>query len=215
MTEENYFLQMIQRIRQHEEIMLYGNVLHVSGEEAVLVSDYLQTEFKRESLHYPSTSPEYNPTAALWAAKTVYRSAQLILYRENSNEDLQLLLPDYEQEIDAAAILSADLCLRFVPHMIRTLINIDSEDRLIHVLESKLKQWHFSGITWERLDFTAMDFSSVSNNPSLHQLYCERIINHRNITLARHPVFNEAISAQLGLYHQDLWKDFKRTTLLS
>lgn len=209
---QSYFLKMIQRLRQHEEIMLYGNVLQVTDEETVLVSDFLKTEFERESLHYPFSIPEYDAAAALWAAKTAYIAAQLILYRENNSKELSLLLPDYAFEQSASAILSADLCLRFLPDMIRQLHVVDSEDELVEVLGAKLQYWHFSGIGWDSLDIDRIALSPIMENACLYQRYCERIIHHRRIALAAHPLLNEVVSAQLGIHGQHLWKEFNRTT---
>jgi hypothetical protein len=207
-----FFYKMIERLRHHEEIMLYDNVLAISEEEKRLVTAFLETEFQRESLNYPRGYPGFTEDAALWAAKTTYVAAQLILYRQNKDEDLKTLLPDYPSEKSAGAFLSADLCLRFLPDMIRQLKIIDSGDPLIEVLQNILQQWHYSGIGYDELDFHAMKFETIVQNEALLQLYCTSIIYHKNTKLAQHPDFNEVIGAQLGIYNQEFWNEFKRIT---
>lgn len=207
----DYFLKMIQSLRQHEEIMLYGNILNISPQERDHVVNFLRDEYEREVLEYPHAAPEFNPDAAIWAAQTIYLAAQLILYRENKNTELLILLPDYEHEINASAILSADLCLRFLPEMIQQLKLIDSEDHLIELLEKKLVTWHYSAITYS-LDISQFDFTFASSNKSLFQLYSDRIIENKKLHLAQHPLFRQYINAQLGIYGADFWNEFKILT---
>lgn len=208
---DDYFFKMIQRLRQDEEIMLDGNVLDISSQGASKVADFLEAEYGREILEYPYTAPEFNSNAATWAAKIVYLTAQLILYRENKQAELQILLPDYEHDVNPSAIISADLCLRFLPNIIQQLRLIDSEDPLIDILEKKLTKWHYSGVSYP-LDISQFDFTFVESNPSLFQLYSDRIIENKNLHLAHHPLFQQHINAQLGIYGVDFWNEFKILT---
>ncbi|MBT1695893.1 hypothetical protein KK083_03320 [Fulvivirgaceae bacterium PWU4] len=205
--DNNYFDKMIRHLRQHEEVMLYGNLLNITAEEADDVVDFLKEEYEREALNHPYEVPLYNPVASRWAAQTVYISAQLMLFRENKPEDLGLLLPAFPFERDAAAMLSADLCLRFLPVMITHLKLIDSDDPLIALLETRLEQWHYSGVAYA-LEVSKLDFTPVVSDPCLHALYCNRIIQHKKLALARHPAFETSIRAFLGIYGTQLWSEF-------
>jgi MoxR-vWA-beta-propeller ternary system domain bpX4 len=164
-----FFLKMIQTLRQQEEIMLYGNILNISEREAVEVTAFLNHEYQQESLSYPYIAPFFDENAALWGAKTVYIAAQLILYRENSEADLATLLPNFPQNPTAAALLSADLCLRFLPSMIVQLKLIDPEDELVAVLENLLHHWHYSAVNYP-LDMGKCDFTHISENQCVLQL---------------------------------------------
>ena len=146
--KHNYFLYMVQHLRQHEEVMLYGNLLHIDDSDAAETVAWLQEEYGKESSEYPHTAPPFDAAAALWAAKTMNAAAQLLLYRENKPEDLGSLFPPFDREIDSSAILSADLCLRFLPDTLRELKLIDSLDPLILILENILQAWHYSGISY-------------------------------------------------------------------
>jgi len=86
---------MIQHLRQNEEIMLYGNILGVSEKEQDEVSAFLLKEYENESLEFPFTIPAFDKEAALWSAQTIYIAAQLMLYRENKESDLDKLLPSF------------------------------------------------------------------------------------------------------------------------
>jgi hypothetical protein len=207
----SYFLKMIQTLRWHEEIMLYANVPESDADSNEVIS-FLKDEYSQESIAYPFQIPDYNSNASLWAAKIVYVAAQLILYRKNKESDLTILLPEYLYEIDESAMLSADLCLRFLPDMINQLKMIDSEDALINVLENILIKWHYSGTNFP-LDAQKLDFAMITPNTCLHQLYINRIIENKNVALADHMLWSEHIKAQFGIYSQSFWKEFKGTTI--
>jgi hypothetical protein len=206
--ENSFFLKMIKTLRKHEHIMLYGNILQFTDTETDAVVDFLQQEYQHESLNYPYSAPAFNGQVALWASKTIYTAAQLILYRENMPEDLPALFPRHHFEKNASAMLSADLCLRFLPEMISHLKMIDIEDPLILLLEQKLIEWHYSGVRYP-LEPGTLDFTTVVQDKCLHQLYCNRIIEFRKLPLAKHPAFNEMIAACLGLHSSEYWKEFE------
>lgn len=206
--KQNYFLNMVQHLRQHEEVMLFGNILHINDTDAAETVAYLQEQYRAESLEYPYTAPPFNAAAALWAAKTMNMAAQLLLYRENKPDDLGSLFPAFDREIDTSAVLSADLCLRFLPDALRELKIIDSLDPLILILENILLQWHYSGIHYP-LDLSKANPEAGLADPCLRQLYIDRIIHYRNLGLAQHELFRRHISAALGLYAPDYWKEFQ------
>lgn len=212
--DNNYFLQMIQNLRQNEDILLYGNILTITKNETTSVIDFLKKEYGQEALEFPFTAPEFDESAAIWAAKTVYITAQLMLYRENKAVDLPGLLPNYSGEINAAAILSADLCLRFLPNMLQQLKFIDSEDALNEILINLLQQWHYSGINYQ-LENSNLNFEHIITNKCLHQLYVNRIIDTKNIQLAQHAACINLVKASLGNFATKFWNNFKTETIIN
>jgi hypothetical protein len=205
----NYFLQMLQQLRQHEEVMLYNNLLEVSETDANEALNFLAYEYRVEARNYPFLAPDFEPEAALWAAKTIYTAMQLMLYRKNESSDLAQLLPKYEAEINPSAILSADLTLRFLPDVLTQLHLIDFEDSLLTLLKEILQTWHYAGVGYA-LDESILDFSPILSNPCLYQLYLDRIIEKKKISLAQNPVFITGINANLGIFGDEFWKDFKQ-----
>jgi MoxR-vWA-beta-propeller ternary system domain bpX4 len=207
MSDQVYFLNMIENLRQNEDVMLYNNVLKISKIEAQNTTEFLKKEYQKESLNFPFTPPNFDLNAVLWAAKSVYIAAQLILYRENKTEDIPALLPKFEGEITPASILSADLCLRFLPDMLTQLKFFDSQDLLVKVLEEKLQIWHYSGVNYT-LEIDKLDFTNIDSNECLRQLYINRIIENKKIHLAKLPPFKDNILANLGIYGKKFWKEF-------
>lgn len=206
-----YFPNMITTLRADEAIVLYGYLLDVTEADCALVQAFLSAEYAREALDYPYTAPAFDPEAALWAAKTVYTAAQLMLYREHNVSDLETLFPSFQGEMNASTALSADLCLRFVPALLHQVELIDPDDKLIPLLRKELHHWHYSGVGYP-LNTEETDFTAVTESPCWMRLYCDRITQHRNEKLALHPAFSRQILADLGDYADRFWKNLISTT---
>lgn len=201
----NLFLKMLLNLRQ-EEIMLYDNLFDIRPEEETEVGYFLELEYQEEKSNYPYNAPDFDPKAAVWAAKITYFAAQLILYRDNQPAELKDLLPDFSGDINPEAILSADLCLRFLPPILNKLKLIDPEDPLIEILEHHLSQWHYSAVGYP-LNYSVVDFDHLEKNPCLYQLYIDRIIEHKAHTLADFSPFKKGLQSSLGWHSNILWSD--------
>lgn len=201
-----HFYNTICGLRQQEELVLYDRMITFIPEDEQLVTEFLGIEYETENINYPFTAPPFNAAAALWAAKTTYTFGQLILYREHTEIILPQLLPAYEGTLDAGSILSADLCLRFLPELIPVIRNIDSEDSLLQLLKDLLKQWQYSAIGYE-VNATNADLFAVTENDCLLQLYADRVIAKKDMQKAMQPVVLQKIKASLGLYTPTFWKE--------
>ncbi|MEP4780809.1 MAG: hypothetical protein ABJZ18_07540 [Algibacter sp.] len=200
---------MIKDLRQQEIVTLHNNILKIEDSTATPVVEFLKHEYIQEALEYPRDPPPFNKDAAIWASKTVYIVAQLILYREHKEVELVSLLPEFEYEITASSILSADLCLRFLPEMIKQLSVFDVTDAIIPLLEDILLNWHYSGIDYS-LDIYVLSFDTIQGDDSLLQMYTDRIIKYKKTQLAKHILFYPLVAAHLGDFSSDLWNDFKK-----
>lgn len=212
-SSTGYFVKMIKRLREYEEVVLYENILSIEKEEQAEIVDFLAREYQIESVSYPSTPPLFDGEAALWAAKTVYIAAQLMLYRENKETELEALLPMFSVAITPSAILSADLSLRFLPDMILQLRAIESEDKLLTILDNIMCQWHYSGIRYLQSS-ESLDFTNITSNECLGQLYTDRVIEFKNLRLAKHLAVQKMIRAALGDLGNIYWSDFKFETTI-
>jgi hypothetical protein len=200
---------MIQHLRKNEEVMLYSDdLLPVSNTEQQMIVAFLADEFKMESVTYPVNTIHFDPKAALWAAQTIYTAAQLILYRKNEEKVLTTLFPDFPEKITDSAVLSADLCLRFLPELLRQIKLIDMEDELIVILEKHLTKWHYSGISYP-LPIDLLDFEPILAHPYLIQMYANKVIALKRLDLANHPALTAYVRASMGMYSPELWGAFE------
>lgn len=207
------FFDTIYHLRTHEEVLFYSRFTNIPPEEDQLVRDLLSIEYANECVDYPYTGlvyagPAYEAEAAGWAAKTIYFALQLMLNRERKEIELEHILPAYAGEITPGAILSADLCLRFLPEILHKTRGIDGEDAIIPVLETHLQIWHYSGIGYS-MNTEALDFDVVFSNPCSKQLYMDRMMERRALSLTGIPLLRQEVKNSLGDFSTVLWKEFK------
>lgn len=198
------FLDTIYHLRTIEQVILYDKLITISETEETEAVLFLETEYEKEILEYPGIAPDFNAEAALWAAKTVYLATQLLLHREHKRSDLNILLPDYTGIQDASAIISADLCLRFLPQIVSEIKRLDAEDLIIEILEKYLTQFHYSAIGSE-LDTENISFEIIEANDCLLQLYIDRIVQRKSIKWAQSDFIKKQLEIGFGDYQKLFW----------
>jgi len=204
---------MIRTLRSSEEVVLYARLLRITEEDEAATLEFLQNEYASECREYPGEAPAFDAGAALWAARTVYIAAQVLLCREHKGADLSSLLPAYTGTADASALLSADICLRFLPDILQQLQLIDPLDPVNALLTEHLQQWHYSGLVLYETP-AETDLQPVLNNPCLKQLYINRIITSRRKQTALLPGLGPALQNALGIYENVFWPGFNTSTAL-
>jgi MoxR-vWA-beta-propeller ternary system domain bpX4 len=204
----HFFYDTIYQLRTNEEITIYDKILNFSDEDVQLVTDFLEIEYEAEVLNAPNNAPLFDAKAAVWAAKMIYTACQLILYRENKEDELPSLFPSFDHAINAGTIFSADLCLRFLPQVITETKHIDPDDKLINILEAILKQWHFSSIGYN-LKTADLNFEIIFGNECLQKLYVDRVIEKKDTAKAALPNIQEKVKEIFGIYGSQFWKELK------
>jgi hypothetical protein len=204
-----YFYQTITQLRNKEEIILYDKLLNFENEDEIILAQFLEDEYEIECQNYPYIAPDFDKNAALWAAKITYTACQILLYRLHREEELPNLLHTFSGEITVSTMLSADLCLRFLPQILQEAKAIDSQDALIPILEEILNLWHFSGIG-EEFSGDNNTLGIVFENKCLEQLYIDRIVNRKDTQRAKHPLLEPKINDLLGLYSEIFWNGFNK-----
>lgn len=200
--QNKHFLEMIQTLRQSEELILRVNTYEISAKEKEEVALFLKAEYKKESINYPNKAPAFDSNAAIYAAIFLYQTAQLILYREQREEDINKYYSAYEGTIDASAMVSADLCLRFIPHLLKGIILINADDPLIPILEKRMYFWAYSAIEIPNFNYIKFD---IEKNKCITNLFLDRVIEFKNLAIAKHEPFKTLIKAKLGIYGETFW----------
>lgn len=212
-----YFLETIKHLRETEEIILLDKFSTISDIENQKVINFLADEYEKERWTYPSVSPSFEPLPALWGAKTLYFACLYLLRRSQTTEQMSEMLSAFDatpsaiavSEISAGAMLSADLCLRFLPQVTAQAHLIDPDDTLLKILEKHLRTWHYSAIQY-RFNTLQTDFvfeqEAIFQDKCFFQLYVNRIMERKDTTLAQMPFFNAHIKGSLGMYQAILGK---------
>ncbi len=204
----NNFLETIAYLRQEEHLVIHDDVLKTTKKEDEDIVLFLEQEYENECLNYPFTLPKFNATAALWASKIVYYSSLLLLHRNNTQKDLNSLFPYFNNTIDASALLSADLCLRFLPQINSELKGIDTKDPLISILDIILNTWHYSAIHNDCIP-PKIDYKHFFKDECLTQLYLNRIVERKIIKWAETPYINSLLHKRFGYYKDHFWSTLK------
>ncbi len=191
---------MIRTLRQEEQIILYANILEIQPPDLEKTVEFLAAEYQAECFSYPHTPPAFDPEAASWGARYVYTASQVILFRQALDPLTDAFLKEDGPECSSASILSADLCLRFLPDILDQLHAIDSLDPLRPVLENRLEKWHYSGIRY--------DLENCLSDRCLAQLYAERVVRCKKLQLAAKSELYPLIKSFMGIHEQSYWNEF-------
>lgn len=211
METKSPFLDTIFLLRKEECITLFSSLQQISPQEEAEAGDYFETEFEKERLEFLSDQLICNKEAAVWGAKILYHSAQLYLIRENTEKNIENLIPAFKGSWDISSILSADLSLRFLPQVIVALNSVDPEDPLIAMLENILTQFHYSGIGYD-LDLKNINWQEELKDKTYRKLYLERIVEKKDYKLAEIPFINKLITAEFGIHKDAFWRELKTIT---
>lgn len=184
----SYFYDSIELLRTKGDIILHSSFVGWSGDDEGYVKQFLADEYQKEAINYPGELPPFNEEAAIWGAKTVFVASQLLMLRDIAELEFTKLLPPFDHDIDLAAILSCDLCLRFLPDIIDTAEDIDTYDGLIPILDDLLLNWSYSRIG-RRLVDPSQEVTNIDplKIKSMQILLVERIVERK----AQHTVPND------------------------
>lgn len=203
----NSFLRMIESLVESNELILYGQIdeINLDLEKPVII--YLGAIYGMESKNYPFIAPKFDSAAASWSSKLIFNVAQLVMFREHDSENLEELVPIFDNPITASAMLTADICLRFLPDILDELEKIDVEDPLIPILKNVMRQWHYSGLLCD-IDLAVPNFLEPFNDQCLLQLYVNRVIDQKNKTIGQMNWIKPHVESALGNYRDIFWKEF-------
>jgi len=199
---------MIDNLFQTEKLVLFGRIDSVSEEEQSEVIKLLEAHFNLESLDYPNPTPLFHRDAAIWSSTILFHAAQLVMYREHNSDSLKNFFPDFGQPKSASSIITSDLCLRFIPSILKYLEQIDIEDELIPILKKLLTEWHYSGLLSD-ITLNSIDVEPILIDSCLSKLYVDRTIEQKKNEVGQTKGIKPLILSALGDYKNQFWKDFK------
>jgi len=178
----SYFFDSIQLLRTEGDIILHSKFVQWSEDEEEYVAEFLSNEYKKELIHHPNGIPDFDKPAGLWAAKITFVSAQLLMLREVEGLDFNIALPKFDGEMSVSTILSADLCLKFLPEIIEKASEIDPYDELVDWLDQVLINWPYSGIGRRNIDDKEeMKHLNLLKDPLMVLLYSDRTVKRNAV----------------------------------
>jgi hypothetical protein len=174
------------------------------AQEAVTL---LLTHYQEAALELPLAAPAFDPEAALWGARYLFMASHLVMLRNVADEAVKAHLMPYTGKVDAAAVFSVDLTLRYLSDLLQLAKGLAPDDVLVQCMQNTLLAWPFSSVgTGLEGD---VEIGVILQQPSLKYHYRDQIIRHRDRHRMHHPAVRALIEEALGDYAQLLWPEFQ------
>ncbi|MBO9732257.1 MAG: hypothetical protein J7623_26685 [Chitinophaga sp.] len=197
----------INHLVREGQVTVVNQLIPFTQQELQDTQTILADYYQQDILEIPGTAPDFDAAAALWSAGYIYRIVQLAMLRDAGTAQLQEWLTPYPLPQTAAAIYSADLCLRYLPDLLSLSKGLAPDDPLVQQIRETAMQWPFSS-TGMNLPAQG-DMSVIISSPSLLQAYADKIIATRDSGRCDIPAVQQIVTASLGNYTSVLWPDYK------
>jgi hypothetical protein len=193
----------IQQLLTTGTVSVQTGIIDFALEDEQEAIQLLQQYYHEDIQEMPATAPSFNQQAALWAAKYFYTAVQLTVLRDEAEEVIKEKLIPFSESMDAAAMYSADLILRYLPSLLQLAKGLSPADVLVKALEQTAAAWPFSsiGIDTGEIKNEAMIFSDAS----LSIAYTDRLIAARDIKRIAGAEIKEHILSAAGMHLETFW----------
>lgn len=188
---------------QTGQVTVPNQIVDFDADASDQATTLLEEYYRADALTMPYTAPAFHPEAALWAAKYIFSTIQLILLRDIGEERMNELLTSYTGKHTPEAIYSADLTLRFLPDIFKFASGLSPEDPLIAKLKATAQLWPFSSIGIANI--AAFSEDTMLDHPSLRLAYIDRIMLKKDITRLQGKQEKTLVKEALGIHQTKLW----------
>jgi MoxR-vWA-beta-propeller ternary system domain bpX4 len=169
-------------------------------QQAILL---LQQYYNEDIQEMPATAPPFNEQAALWAAKYFYTAVQLTVLRDESEAVINEKLVAFAETVDASAMYSADLILRYLPALLHLAKGLSPADVLVKVLEQTATAWPFSSAGIETVPIK--NEAVIFLDASLSIAYTDRLITAKHIKKITGDNIKQRILSAAGMHLEIFW----------
>lgn len=186
------------------------NLIELDAADPGVVRALLREWHEEALLDLPGPSLIFDEKAALWGATHLLRAAWFYLDRESEPSEIErLLLSPPSIPMDAAAIFSADLALRYLPDIHRLAKTLAPGDPLTEALQNFAWKMPFSAVGIPPSDIA--DFnpdetscSVIRSHSGLFGIFIDRIIQTNSSWWLDQPGIRDGIQTALGVYSREL-----------
>lgn len=166
--------------------------------------------YEDDKTEMPHAAPSFSPEAALWAAKHLYLSLQLIVIRDAEEDTVQKTLAPFVGTVSADTTYSVDITLRYLPDVLSLAKGLAPADIMVQKLKETALQWPFSSVGID-VEGELLNEDMILNHPSLRIAYIDRIIEKKDNKRTYNSSVKEGIWEALGSYSSLLWSQFFET----
>lgn len=169
-------------------------------EQDAAAGDLVLAEMERTArLEMPGNPPPFDPLAGRWAGVQFYRACQFTIYRNLDAETLAAELGrGAPQPITPATHYSVDLVMRYLPQLLKFARSAAETDPLVTQLMQWAVDWPLSSVGVAELP--QIEIAGFADNPSLLQLYADRLLAHGDASRLADPRARAAVASAVGRY---------------
>jgi hypothetical protein len=144
-------------------------------------------------------TPDFKPEVALWAARLLHHGCRFLAARDVEPAVIsQVLRQPCPAPHSPATDYSADLTLQYLPDLIRTVRQVASGDPLLQELLGVARAWPLSSVGAAGME--KLDLGNFISDPSLRQLYVDRILAHEDVSRLGELAVDQAVREALGSF---------------
>lgn len=204
-----HYLHFLRQLLESGRVVIESSEL--ASKSAISESESWLADFENQwRTQIAGEAPSFDVNIASWAGQNFYRACQLLMYRNLPEEDRSVGFPKAEFETGIPrSHYNVDVVFRFLPDLCKFAKAIERSDPLSQRIADWCVQWPLSSIGVANLDeMPIVDIEGFVENPSLMQLYVDRIIRHVDLTRADHERVRKAIESSIG-EHPELASRFR------
>jgi hypothetical protein len=166
--------------------------------EEIGAGDVALAAFEQQyRLDMPGRAPHFNPDAARWAGRKFFQACQFAVFRDIGEEVLNETLSEpFDFAMSPSSCYSVDLVFRYLPSLVKFASSAAQGDPLLEHLLHWARDWPLSSVGLPEVGETEID--SFAENPSLMQLYVDRIIAVEDVSRLADPRVREGVRSALG-----------------
>jgi hypothetical protein len=167
-------VEFLRRLLDDGEVIFTERPRPGSDEEA---RAYLERAYVDYRLEIAGPLLAFDAKTAVAASQLVWHACWFLVNHDEPNTELEKHLTLPAPPTTAAQHLSADLVLRYLPHVYRRAHALAPDDLLSALLAKVLRQWPLTGVLADVREepLTPLDFGG---HPGLMLLYAERLAQH-------------------------------------
>ena len=204
--EEKQLTTFLVDLFSQGEVIIAPLITEIGEKDQQLAKTILQQAYDKAIQNMPHQAPAYDADAAVWAARYLYRTIQLILIRHLDAAAVQKHLQAYTGTQNAASIYSMDLSFRYLPKLFHLAKGLAPSDVLVDYLNQLALKYPFSSVGVELKE--PAEHALILEHPSLKVAYIDRIIEAKDRKRIEQYQLAPYIAEVLGDYQKELWAEY-------
>ena len=169
-----------------------------AADDDVPIREAIQSYELLWRMQQPLEPPEFNVAAAMKAATVLRSACEAVVYRRIEADHIEHLIRKTAlvSDDDPGQHYSVDLVFHFLPQVAERAARVSESDPLLEILRTVGRQWPLSSVGISGCE--PQTIPKALRQPSLWQMYIDRIISRNDKSRLNIPLVREAVAAAIG-----------------